>query len=173
MHAAHDTLLHSWQLVAFRDMPSAYQMAIAWYMAVDSRIWSEGDLALDCAIGCCTTTLKTRLEQAMPRFIGRRGAMLFGMSHMPMDVARQAVLRGADLEAFDGDWAAYHAWYLSQGGVPEHPANDRWPCIMSQFADELFEDGWHRFHSYCRSGHTDLPVVFFPGRRHRRAARST
>lgn len=50
----------------------------------------------------------------------------------------------------------YHEWYAS-GYVPEHGDDDRWYC-MAGSDDEGIWDGWHRFHSYYRSGHKTIPL---------------
>ncbi len=52
----------------------------------------------------------------------------------------------------------YHAWYTSMAGVPNHDPLNRWPSMVNLEEDEeLFWDGWHRFHSYIRSGHATVP----------------
>jgi hypothetical protein len=53
----------------------------------------------------------------------------------------------------------YHQWYLQQGEVPEYPDKGRWPSIMLVDYEEPIFDGFHRFHSYVRSGATTVPIV--------------
>jgi hypothetical protein len=70
-----------------------------------------------------------------------------------------------DASAKPGEtWETYHAWYI-QKGVPDYPSENRWPALAGRKpADEVFEDGWHRLHSYFRSGHGTIPVVAFDRR---------
>ena len=55
----------------------------------------------------------------------------------------------------------YHAWYTSHDDTPNHPKENIWPPIFSGFDDELFQDGWHRFHSYFLSGLEVIPVLYY------------
>jgi hypothetical protein len=70
---------------------------------------------------------------------------------------------GADKFPFKS-FNEYHQWYLNNDipeRTPQYKNEKRWPCILSGFDDEVFEDGWHRFHSYYRSKHMTIPVVYF------------
>jgi hypothetical protein len=52
----------------------------------------------------------------------------------------------------------YHQWYLSDD-VPSYPESNRWHCL-AYCDDEGIWDGWHRLHSYYRSGHKTIPLVY-------------
>lgn len=77
-------------------------------------------------------------------------------------VIERVMATGDHADDFDGDWAAYHAWYVSQGGVPDH-GTSRWPVIENPLALRgacgYLDDGWHRLHSYIRAGDTHIPVL--------------
>lgn len=58
-------------------------------------------------------------------------------------------------------WSGFdelHAWYISGRDVPNYGPLNRWPSLVNlEEGEELFWDGWHRFHSYIRSGHATVP----------------
>ena len=82
----------------------------------------------------------------------------FRFSYGTVDIedAKKRILEGTciDFKTFD----EYHDWYSSYGHVPDH-GDSIWPCILSCVDYELFEDGWHRFHSYVKKGLTNIPVL--------------
>ena len=186
-------------IVPFRDLPHPYRMALVWYMAVNGETWSDVDFIGDTekdpglhkvmalpdgqllsqadrriltleAVRRRHQVIKHRIEDRLDCFDARYGDTLFGMASTPTEAAKASVLRNPEIARdFGGDWQAYHAWYGSLGELPDHGRSDRWPCILSGFDYETFMDGWHRFHSYCRAGDLDIPVVFFPKQRHLRA----
>jgi hypothetical protein len=55
-------------------------------------------------------------------------------------------------------WSDYKAFYGTKD-VPHHSDKDRFPCLSPLGDDEIFEDGWHRLHSYINSNHTTIPIV--------------
>lgn len=63
--------------------------------------------------------------------------------------------------ATGSNWDEYHAWYIHTGDVPDYPATNRWPAISLGYGPTVFEDGWHRTHSYFRSRHETIPVVAY------------
>jgi hypothetical protein len=178
MHEDHDALVGDhYELTAFRDLPEPYRLAIVHYMAVDGVAWDLGDEGEDDPLPGAAgppgdrradrERILHRLRCAMPRLVDEHGDAAFGVASVPMSAARGHVMARGDLATdWKGDWDAYHAWYAGNGDVPDHAPAERWPCIMSGFGDEAFEDGWHRFHAYARAGHADVPVVFYPEARH-------
>jgi hypothetical protein len=56
-------------------------------------------------------------------------------------------------------WEAYHDWYVCTGNVPDHPRENRWPVVTWDDVESVFEDGWHRLHSYYKQGHDTIPIV--------------
>jgi hypothetical protein len=61
---------------------------------------------------------------------------------------------------------ARHAIGADHPDYPEHGPDDRWPVLLSDQDFETLRDGWHRFSSYVRGGHTDIPTIFPPKTRH-------
>lgn len=125
---------------SFKDLPLNYQKAI--WVYVDSG--SDIDDAL---------SLKDFTRVSAKKRIG--------ITVIPMqDLQREIVRRFDPEEVPFTDFPAYHRWYVSNGGIPQHKSV--WPVILSQEDTEVLEDGWHRFHSYVRRGLKFVPVAYFP-----------
>jgi hypothetical protein len=81
---------------------------------------------------------------------------------------KSAIMADKELAEDWPSWAVYHEWYChpANGGVPNHPRDDRWPVILSSANAETLQDGWHRFHCYVQQRACDVPAVFFLQARH-------
>lgn len=140
-----------YKILAFRELPVAHQLAIAHYLANDCDSWElfyDGDHVL------------------LHEYVREYGEMLFGVIDLPAQRLKQAVMANPEIAAEHTSWEEYSAWYCGVGDVPEHGHENRWPVILSQDNCETLLDGWHRFHSYMRSGCSDVSAVFFPAERH-------
>ena len=79
---------------------------------------------------------------------------------IPTDLVKQALMECSEIKNdFGSSFEAYHAWYLKSNDVPSYGLTGRWPCILSDFKDEVFQDGSHRFHAYVAGGHETIPVL--------------
>jgi len=196
MHERHDALVgDSYEIIPFRELPKPYQMAVAWYMAVDGEAWTDVDFLGDeeppprpsesipkaewkklpeekwRALenewhDNWKARLKELLEAALPEFVREYGDVPFGVATVPTDAMKASVMADDEIRDDFESWDAYQAQYNAGATAPEHGRTDRWPCIMASHEDETLQDGWHRFHSYCRAGDVDIPVVFYPEQRH-------
>ena len=95
------------------------------------------------------------------------GKKEFGLASVPTALIKRYVLEFQDKLPSDfrpsvfKDFEAYGRWYASAGNrIPKHRV--QWPCILSEFDDELFEDGWHRLHAYVKQRRPMVPVLLFP-----------
>jgi hypothetical protein len=95
------------------------------------------------------------------------GQKEFGLARVPTDLLKRYTLEFQDKlpswirPSVFGNFEAYAKWYASAGNrVPKHKV--QWPCILSEFDDELFEDGWRRFHAYVKQRRPTTPVLLFP-----------
>jgi hypothetical protein len=108
-----------------------------------------------CALRNATDTASpAELEQFARRFQWQETAL-------PTSQVIATVMACGDHVDYFGDWDAYHLWYLSEGGVPDH-GESRWPCIETQppaLGADYLDDGWHRLHSYIRAGDQTIPVL--------------
>lgn len=129
----------------------AHQLAITHYFANDCGSWDyfyDGDNVL------------------LHEYVRMYGESPFGVIDIPAHRLKQAIMTDPELTTQYSSWEEYSAWYCGVGDVPEHGLKKRWPVILSQDNSETLLDGWHRFHSYVRSGCADIPAVFFPAVRH-------
>lgn len=177
-HEKNDTLLAGGYLIApFRDLSHTHQLAIVHYLAVDGEAWDWPDAMgvefskwsadnPEATYEQTRTAVSRILVNHLEHFVTIHGDLQIGVALVDMDVVKQHVMTIDPDVGSHGSWEAYHAWYKAGGGVPSHPDHGRWPCILSGMEEEVFEDGWHRLHSYAASGHVDLPLVFFPAARH-------
>lgn len=165
------------EFMKYRDLTKSYQLAIAWYMAVNGEAW-DGIIDHDEVIPDDVENsddprwhacLKVALEELLPKFVKKYGKVEFGVATWSTDNLL-ACVAGDDTFMEDGhDLEGTRAWFktpVQNYFMTSYPETDRWPVIMSEFDDETLQDGWHRFHIYVVSGHQDIPVVFFPEKWH-------
>ncbi len=162
------------EIVPYRDLPTAYQMAIAWYMAINGEAWDD-------VINHDKVNIPEDVENSddprwhegykkavtdhLPKFVKKYGKIEFGIATWTAESLISSI-SGDDTFKEDGidlggTRAAFHK-PMQNYFTTEYPMENRWPVIMSSFEDETFQDGWHRFHIYVANGHEDIPVVFYP-----------
>lgn len=77
---------------------------------------------------------------------------------IPAEEAKRMAWESLDEKSRWPGFDEYHAWYVSGPDVPNYGPLNRWPSLVNlDEGEELFWDGWHRFHSYIRSGHATVP----------------
>ena len=146
-----DLIGDAFKVLAFHDLPISHQRAIAHYLSVDCDAWQ------------CFYAQEQALLHA---YVREYGEELFGVIDLPAQRLVDSVMADPELETSHSGWEDYADWYCAAGDVPAYGPDNRWPVILSQDNDETLRDGWHRFHSYMRSGFSDIPAVFFPEKRH-------
>jgi hypothetical protein len=152
-----------YQVIPFAQLSEAHQMAIAWYMVVDGSAWGGPDLHPS------TPDALEQLQASLPFYVEHNGDELIGVTTITAKQAKDAVmsdhnpLNGKTRAEECGSFKKYHQQFLEQNLVWAYDADNRWPVILAQdlYIDTL-ADGYVRLHSYLRSGHTDIPVIFFP-----------
>ena len=163
---------HGMKVLCYRDLSVEYQAAIAYYMAIDGSAWElpegivvEADIRLTQSkqhrygIGKFYGKL---LPKYLDFFVKKFGGMKFGVVNIPMSVCKAEVMkRDKDMAEDHKDFETYHKWYKRDCGIPRHKHTNPWPCILSGFNDEVFEDGWHRFHRYVQLGLDSVPCVIY------------
>lgn len=90
----------------------------------------------------------------------------YQLAIIPMEVATAAVMQTLDAAWVEGqgfkDFESYHAWYFgrrTEQRYPYHYGASRWPVVFSDRDDEVFHDGWHRFHWYYHQGDAFVPCL--------------
>lgn len=137
------------------ELPTPFQMAIIWYMAVEGDAWDKVDL-----FNIDEDNFKSCFNSFLPKFIEIYGDRKLGIAYLNADRICDSVMEDPEIAEDFSYWDEYHAWYTS-GSIPNHPDNDLWPVILSDDDSETIHDGWHRFHSYIRKNTTHIPAVFF------------
>lgn len=80
------------------------------------------------------------------------------VGELPTEVAKAEVMRSLFERERWTSFEDYHRWYGRNDEIPDYPLEGRWPSqLMLDEGEEFFWDGWHRFHSYVRSGHHTIP----------------
>ena len=98
---------------------------------------------------------------------GEQDATAWWYGELPTGVVEDEVFARLDAKskARNGwtNFSDYHRWYIALGTTPQHAAQGRWPVLLAGggrgSSEEFIWDGWHRFHSYVRSGHATIPFV--------------
>ena len=80
---------------------------------------------------------------------------------VPVESVKAEFMNIMEVSSDYADFDAYHAWYVSSNDTPNYDSHNRWPCLATDWEDDVFIDGAHRFHSYIRSGHKTIPVLTF------------
>lgn len=144
------------------DLP--FKLALAHYLAIDSPAWAAHLMVR--LHRPSAAQARATLAEALPRLEAAYGTRLFGVAHLDPQVLKAAVMKDPELADDFPSWDSYHAWYTSYSDMPQHPAADRWPVILSSDDRETLQEGWHRLHCYLRRGDNTIPAVFFPQPRH-------
>lgn len=160
-----DTLIGSdYEILSFSQLPVPYQLAMAWYMAVDGEAWHDfveiPEMVAD------HPDFMATFEALLPRFVESYGNVPFGVTTLSAQQVKDAYMGDAEISADFASFDDYHQWYVSHNDTPVYGQEGRWPAILGDDNSEAFQDGHHRLHSYLRAGHADVPLIFYPDRRH-------
>jgi hypothetical protein len=166
---------HGSKVIPFKHLPLEARYAIIHYMAVDGEAWEVHEELAKAFEKCWKIrgSQPIEKEQAIVRqtitlpevvsFYGNKyGDCKFGISSIPTSILKAEVLK-RDYEAMEafGNWDEYHKWYGENCGLPKHKKQYPWFCILSDSNDEVFQDGWHRFHRYTDLGLKEIPCVYY------------
>jgi len=179
---------HGGAVMPFSQLPTAAQLSMSHYMAVNGEAWelpAEVEEAyFNCsqqwqarsleAIGRGESTLdehdaiyrpaKQAFITALPFFIKKYGERKFGLVTVPTVALIAAHLQlHRDDDDFPGDFDAYHKWFMDHCGTEDHGVSV-WPVILDSTGDALLQDGWHRFHSYVERKLEQIPCLYCPRR---------
>jgi hypothetical protein len=158
-----DALIGSdYQILPFSQLPVPYQLAVAWYMGMEGDAW-EVDIE---GAQTDTTDPMVAFEASLPRFVEAYGHERFGITTITAQQAKDGLMSNTDIAQDFQSFEDYQKWYLDHCDVPEYGEEGRWPVILGYGDDEVLYDGYHRLHSYLRADHADVPVIFFPDRKH-------
>lgn len=156
------------RVMSFKQLPREAQLAVAWYLAVDSPAWEmpEGHIGGEFRSewaeeerakgkSVFTRTLprfhgeedqSARFVELLPWFVEKYGNEPFGYVVIPMEQLAQTLKND----------------YWSPKSVAPHGETNLWPVILDREHGYVIEDGWHRLNRYRELGVENVPAVYFP-----------
>lgn len=157
-------------VIPFKNLPVSHQVAIAHYMAIDGEAWEVlGDLEKNFEKirpkhyaddkRCQKEHEKFQKEiirlltLSIAEYVKKYGKAEFGVCEIPTPICIDLCKKRSP--DFEDTYSAFN------GKPPDHPLTNRFPCILSSFNDELFEDGWHRFYCYRERKDKTIPCIYF------------
>jgi hypothetical protein len=179
---------HRGAVMPFSQLPTAAQLSMAYYMAVNGEAWElpaevedayfqcsqhwqarsvelerRGETAID-EHDAIYRPAKVAFTAALPFFVENYGDRRFGLVTVPAAALIAAHLQlHRDDDDFPGDFDAYHKWFMDHCGTEDH-GESVWPVILDSTGDALLQDGWHRFHSYVERKLEQIPCLYCPRR---------
>jgi len=167
---------HGAKISKFKDIYTEAQYALIQYMAVDGEAWEVSE-KLEKAFQRCwkirgnvpwekeSAITKKTIMDSLLYYIDNYGDVEFGTVNLPIKYAKAECFRRLNNngESFDS-FNDYHKWFMGDSGVEKHSIKSKWPCILSDLSDtkdDLFQDGWHRFHRYVELKCRFIPCVFY------------
>lgn len=146
-----DLVGKDFKILAFRDLPLSHQLSIAQYMPLEEG--AEGETPAS-------------LKALLPAYLIQHGDDEWGVLNIAAERLKQSVMADEDRATGSETWEEYAAAFCAGGDVPHYDTDDRWPVLLSEDNYETLLDGWHRMHSYMRSGYAEVPALFAPEKRH-------
>ena len=150
---------HKGKIYPFSKLPLTAQLSIAHYMGVDGAAWMQKD-----DFGVFDNGSRYIIEgliSNMDKIVAHYGTMEIGYVILSAESLKEFWKNcESDSSKHFDNFDAFHKWYQSVGN---HIKNPTWPVILSDFDDEILQDGWHRFHAYIEIGATEIPAVWYPG----------
>lgn len=169
------------EILKFKDLPKPFQLAMAWYMAVDGEAWSDvwGDIELPHWSNSFSNPryhveMRSLLESALPSLIDKYGDDEFGIGHWPTKDIIRSIAHDESIIEYQSTEQTINSYKKGREIGPalkgyyrsSYTEEDRWPVIISNFDDETLQDGWKRFSLYTQSGYAETPVIFYPNEWH-------
>lgn len=155
----------------YSDMPRHYQAAIAMYYSVCGSAWQLPPILENICFDVGRTISEgvvwseRRYTQNFLKnldfYVVKYGNKKFWTVEIPTDVITTEIMSRQSDAALEFDsFEEYHKWYVTTNLMPNHNVKKPlWPCFLSCYPEEVFEDGWHRFHDYYRKGVEMIPCV--------------
>lgn len=158
------------KILKYRELPRTHQLALLQFFGIDTDGW---DVLFD-QTDLDGSALSEAFVNALPAYVKEHGDSLWGVLTLDTRKLIQSVMADPDIASSYVNWAAYTADYCFAGDVPTYGPDDMWPVILSEDPYETLLDGWHRFHSYARSGFKAIPAIFsLPERLRLQAAKTS
>ncbi len=151
------------EIVRYRDLSRPYQLAIAWYMAIDGEAWNDlipfeehtiPEYSTD--VDAWRNLMLRLLDEAMPKFLESYGDVEFGVGLWSTENLLRSIVDDSDVDGTTfKEFRDSYKKPIRGLASSYYEEEKRWPSILSGFSDETFQDGWNRFHTYVSNGHCD------------------
>lgn len=149
-----------YSILKFADLPVHCQISTLWFNVIEGSGWS--DVAIP--VWRDDKEAKAGLIALLPEYIDHYGEVYFGLVTLSVDELKASIIQDEDFSSTWKNWEEFHASYGT--GPSDHPADNRWPVLLSYDNYETIWDGWHRFNSYIRDGATEVEAMFYPQMHH-------
>jgi len=150
---------HKGRIYPFSKLPLTAQLSIAHYMGVDGSAWLQKD-----DFGVFDNGSRYIIEgltSKMDAIVDCYGATEIGYVVIPVEAMKEFWTKcKSDDRLYFRDFDTWHKWFINHG----KPAYKKptWPVILSNYDDEILQDGWNRFNAYIAAGATEIPAVWYP-----------
>ena len=149
-------------LHTFKQLGRPSQKAIIWRWAIECNDHPLADLVLpklpskvDSPSDIPESLWDTFIKHGSEYFQDE----MFRYMEIPTEAVQNIILSLHDEISEDYEsWEDYQNFYGDRD-VPNHPEVNRFPCLAPEGDLEVFEDGWHRLHSYVNQGHKTIPIL--------------
>ena len=155
-------------IMPYRELSREAQLAMAHYMAIAGEAWKPSPdfdrwNAIHFPYDATKASHQKHFQADRPYYVQRYGNRRFGFVVIPMVDLGKSIEKDQDCKDECLDFDHYHHWYVDtlHNPLPRHKKTNLWPIILSDFAFETLQDGWHRLHAYYRRGIKQVPCLFY------------
>jgi hypothetical protein len=145
----------------FSDLPCAAKKAIIWRWAFEcfNDLFSEISAVIVCdAIETPFDISSDDWARMIEITESQYPDLYFRYFEAPTESVVEILLSRHEEISEYNDWSEYRAAYGCRD-VTNYSKVDRWPVLALLGDDMIFDDGWHRLHSYINSGHETIPIL--------------
>lgn len=145
------------EILPFKRLTMPYKLSVATYLGLEGDKWLN-------LTGAWSDKAFGKLISIIDQYDEKYGEEKFGVTNIPVNFCKHYIMTVIDIDGVTltdtyGSFEEYHKWYIGHCGEEKHTKKNPWPCFLSEFDDEFFEDGWHRFHRYVDLKMPSIPCV--------------
>jgi len=142
------------KIVSFRNMPLGFKLAMIWYMGIDGEAWNIPE---EFCKHKSEKKIQNTLKKNISYFDKEYGKKKFGIAFVPREEFELSLLKNfkTNPETTYNDLTEFLT-----GDINLHK-DASWPVILSEFEDELIQDGWHRMDCYLSKKIKMIPCIYY------------
>ena len=149
------------QKLSFSELPFPVQKSLVWRWAIECE--NSLDEKISHLLSSNPKDPSDLSESTWLQIIAignvHFGPAIFQYFELPTEAVKKVILTHHEEISEDWDsWDEYKAFYGTEE-IPQHSEDNRFPCLAPTGEPEIFEDGWHRLHSYINQGHLTIPIL--------------